>query len=1623
MAELVPIPFSTLLRRAWLELERTGAIFDLPARRFHHPAPDLDTSVTHCGHLADNPLGPAAGPHTQLAQNVALAWLAGARIIELKTVQVNDRLSLSRPCIDMATVGYNTEWSQELRLEQSLAEYVKASMLVEILDAAGVTDASGAHMESAEDAESAEDRHNPQRPPAEARRLKSEACQAFGVRPRPSGRRCFPRAPVRAPVSHTVFDISVGYDLAGIRSAAIGRWLDGMKDASPLVDELRRHIPPELAAYRDLAFRTEIGDSITLSTFHGTPAGEIEAICEYLIAERGFHVVIKLNPPMLGRERVEHLLRDVLGYTGIDVNPAAYGKGLAVADAVQMVRRLQAVAARHRKTVGVKCGNTLEVRNKGGFLKEAVQYLSGQPLHVLHLALVAEWRKALGPELPISFSAGVDAANVADCVAAGLSPVTVCTDLLRPGGYARLWRYLVNLSDRMRAAGATSIPEFIAAWGTSDTSADRSALARRPDATVPSAIRAAILANTETLLGRALADPRYRASHNRQPPRKIGSRLWLFDCINCDKCIPVCPNDANFAFVVTPAETRFRMLEIAGGQWREIDGPSYRITKPQQIATFADACNDCGNCDVFCPEDGGPYIEKPRFFRSVESWRRGGSNAFVLTREHGRPVLLGRFGSETFRLSLDRAASRSVFETERASVVLDRATHEVVAAETRPGTDRTTVDMAYFVAMATLLEGMLDPRRVSFANVGFVADGFSQNRSPAVRQEPAEAEARETRGPRPKSRDPRAKSRVTHIEFILNSQPFRAPVVPGMSLMDVLREQAGLISPKNGCAPQGSCGACTVIVDGRVLPSCAVPAERAAGRHVVTLEGFTARERDVFARAFTVAGAVQCGFCIPGIVVGAKHLIDRNPRPSREEIARALNNHVCRCTGYVKIIDAIELAARALGGEPLPEPDWSGAIGSSLPRMDSERFVLGERPYIDDLQAPGMLTAAFLFSPKPRIRLVRLDTSRAEHHPGVARVVTARDVPGDRHQGLIEKDWPLFIAEGEVTHCIGDILAAAVAEDLRTAREAVGLIRLEYEELAGVFSPEEALAPGAPRLHAGRENLLSRSVVRRGDVDQALARSAFVETRTFRTQMIEHAFLEPESALAVPNAGAIAVYTQGQGVFDDRHQIASFLGWPEDCVHVTLVSNGGAFGGKEDLSIQGQVALMAVLTGRPVKATLTREESIRLHPKRHPMTITLTVGCDREGHLTALRSRIVGDTGAYASVGGKVLERAAGHSGGPYRIPACDIEALAVYTNNLPCGAMRGFGANQAAFAIEGMLDILAERVGLDGWEMRWRNVVDIGDAFCTGQIFDKSVGIRETLLAVKDAYYGARYAGIACGIKNVGIGNGMPEYGHAHVTVNPDETITIRTGFTEMGQGFCTAMIQCFSGATGIDPRKVRVVVDTSRPTPCGMTTASRATVLGGRAVVEAAATLKADLDRSGTLGALAGREYFGEVVVDYTTALEDKTDRPITHMTYGFATQVCILDDDGRLKEFVAAHDVGHVINRTMLEGQIEGSIHMGLGYALTEALELDHGVPTSFALRSLGLLRAKDMPRVRVILVEAHEPEGPFGAKGVGEIGLVPTAPAVAAALHTFDGVRRYSLPMRDSPAARAIRRFRD
>ncbi|TNF71983.1 MAG: selenium-dependent xanthine dehydrogenase [Acidobacteria bacterium] len=865
---------------------------------------------------------------------------------------------------------------------------------------------------------------------------------------------------------------------------------------------------------------------------------------------------------------------------------------------------------------------------------------------------------------------------------------------------------------------------------------------------------------------------------------------------------------------------------------------------------------------------------------------------------------------------------------------------------------------------------------------------------------------------------------MTEIRFTLNGSAQSVDVPAGESLLETLRTRCGVFSTKDGCQPQGQCGCCLALVDGKPKVTCAVPAERVEGAEIVTLEGLADDERELIGRCFSAAAGLQCGYCIPGFALQAKALLDANPQPGREEIARAVNGHLCRCTGYTKILDSIELLARAKRGEVDPEPCRDGRVGSSLARFAGQEMTLGDRPYVDDLVRPAMLHGAVVLSPHARARVSAIDVAAAAAHPGVVAVATAEDVPGERWFGLIRPDWPGFVAVGEEVRCVGDVLAAVAAVDEATARKAAALVEVDYRVLEPVLDPEAAMSEKAPQVNPQHPNVLSHTVVRRGDAAAALEASEHVVTGTWSTQRVEHLYLEPESALVEPvGEGGFRLYTQGQGIFDDRRQVARFLGVDEEKVEVELVPNGGAFGGKEDMSVQAQTALLARITARPVRITLNREESIRIHPKRHPITMRYTVGCDDEGRLTAVRARMIGDTGAYASVGDKVLERAAGHSCGPYRVPHVDVESHAVCTNNPPAGAMRGFGANQAHFAMEGCLDLLAEKTGLDPWEIRWRNALEVGDRVTTGQVLEKSVGLKETLQAVKGPYDEARAAGqavgVACGIKNSGIGNGAREWGKARLVVEKDGTVSLYNGYTEMGQGLLTVLIQCAVEVTGLPPDIFVPRVDSTFALDCGQTTGSRATLFGGRAVEEAAAKLKADLDQGLSLAELAGRTYAGEVLVDDTTAPGQETGEIKTHTAYGFATQICILDEEGVVARVVAAHDVGKAINPALCEGQIEGSVHMGLGYALTEELPCPDGMPATFKLRELGVIRARQMPPVEVVLVEEPEPEGPFGAKGVGEIGLVPTAAAVAGALAAHDGIRRYTLPMKDSPAARAMK----
>jgi xanthine dehydrogenase molybdenum-binding subunit len=887
---------------------------------------------------------------------------------------------------------------------------------------------------------------------------------------------------------------------------------------------------------------------------------------------------------------------------------------------------------------------------------------------------------------------------------------------------------------------------------------------------------------------------------------------------------------------------------------------------------------------------------------------------------------------------------------------------------------------------------------------------------------------------------------LPNVKFTLNGKPAAGSYEPGMHFLEVLREDCGIVSAKNGCAPEGTCGCCAILVDGRPVLACLRRPEQMKGHDVVTLEGVSEEMRSVLSEAFVLEGGVQCGFCIPGILVRASSLLGQGRTDNREAVARALSGHLCRCTGYARIIDAIQTAGEAWnsGGRlPSKEPrrhfffgeefgltrnpafskgNHANGIGRSLSRYRGLEQALGERPFVDDMSVPGMLHAAPVLSAHPRAKVRAIHTSTALAMPGIMRIFTAADVPGQRGTGLTIPDLPVFVAASETTCCVGDMLALVVGDSSFHARQAADRVEVDYEVLPPVTDPFAALESGSPQVHARGNlhecgNLLETTAFARGDVDAALVGSTHVIEQTFHTQPVEPAFLEPEACVALPQGKGVKVHTQSQGSVFDQRQIAQVLKLPLEQVEIALAASGGAFGAKEELSIQAQTALAAFLLQRPVKMVLTRKQSTQLHVKRHPMTMHYTVGADAEGRLLAVRARIVGDAGGYAGTSGKCLLRAACHSCGPYRVPNVDIESTAVFTNNPTSGAMRGFGTNQAHFAMEGIMDLLAERVGVDGYDIRIKNILNPGDAFATGQVMREScLGIRRSLEAVKGIYKSAKYAGIGCGIKSTGIGNGTIDSGHVLIRVVEGGRVEILTGYTELGQGLFTAIRQAVCEETGLSPEIMTILWDKDLGVKCGETWASRATTLSCAAAQRAAGGLAADLKQS-PLEKLIGREYGGDYVCDFTTkpgtpaALEN----PTTHLTFSYATQVVILGENGRIERVVAAHDVGHAINPRLCAEQMEGGVHMGLGYALSENFTSTDGTPDSLLLRDLGIVQAKDMPHVDVILIEVPDEVGGYGAKGVGEIGCVPTAGAVASALHSYDGIRRFHLPMQDSPAA--------
>ena len=896
------------------------------------------------------------------------------------------------------------------------------------------------------------------------------------------------------------------------------------------------------------------------------------------------------------------------------------------------------------------------------------------------------------------------------------------------------------------------------------------------------------------------------------------------------------------------------------------------------------------------------------------------------------------------------------------------------------------------------------------------------------------------------------------------------------SILRYLRDDLHLTSVKDGCS-EGACGTCTVIVDDRAVKSCVLTTKLAVGHTITTIEGLSEEEREAFVYAFGTAGAVQCGFCIPGMVLAGAALIRRCPDPTSTQIAEAIRGNVCRCTGYKRIIVGIKKAAAILRGEeaidPAIEAGESYGVGEQIFRTDVRAKVLGTGQYPDDLDErdfPGLTIASAVRSKYPRARVLSIDAEKARALPGVVGVLTAADVPVNQVGHLIQ-DWDVMIAEGDITRCVGDAIALVVAKDRKTLERAKKLVKVEYEELEPVRNIDEAAASDAPIIHESfnafgnhvvlKNNICQQRHVTRGDAKAALAASAYTVTDTFVTPFTEHAFLEPERAVAAPYKNGVKIWSTDQGAYDTRKECAHMLGWdaePERVVVQTMFVGGG-FGGKEDVSVQHLAALAAYKLNVPVKCFLTREESLAFHPKRHYMRGTFTLGCDEQGHFTGMDCEINFDTGAYASLCGPVLERACTHSVGPYKYQNTDIRGYGYYTNNPPAGAFRGFGVCQSEFALESLIDVLAEKVGIDPWQIRYINAIEPGAVLPNGQIADCSTALKETLEAVKDAYYAhPGRAGIACAMKNAGVGVGLPDKGRCNIRVENGVAV-VYAATSDIGQGCNTVFTQDVAEACGLPRRCIaNGECSTENAPDSGTTSGSRQTVVTGEAVRGAAFLLRDAMlayergeevpegqiraggdgktfhfedgreytvpaeeltpgharvasDPVAALAALEGREFYYEYF-EPTDKLGADVPNAKSHICYGFATHVCILDDDGRPVEFYAAHDSGRVINPIAIQGQIEGGVLMGMGYALTEDFPLKDCVPQA-KYGELGLFRADAIPEIHAIYVERDEQlPVAYGGKGIGEIATIPAAPAVQNAYHAFDGKLRRELPMRDT-----------
>ena len=830
------------------------------------------------------------------------------------------------------------------------------------------------------------------------------------------------------------------------------------------------------------------------------------------------------------------------------------------------------------------------------------------------------------------------------------------------------------------------------------------------------------------------------------------------------------------------------------------------------------------------------------------------------------------------------------------------------------------------------------------------------------------------------------------------------------SLLRYLRDDLRITSAKDGCS-EGACGTCTILFDGEAVKACTLTTKMADGHSIVTVEGLTEWEKRVYDYAFGKAGAVQCGFCIPGMVMAAKGLLDKVPDPSEEEIRFAIRNNICRCTGYVKIVEAINLAARIFREGGLEEEKEEWKIGARVKRPDVREKVLGYGKYPDDLYVDGMLHAVALRSKYPRAKLLSLDKEEALKEEGVVAIFTAQDIPGKKTVGHIVKDWEAMIGIGETTRFLGDPVALVVADTRDHADRAKEKIKVEYEVLPFISSIDEAKKEGAVLVHPEyKGNIAQERHISRGDAEKAIAESDFTYTAVFSTPHTEHAFLEPECALSIPTEEGVRIYSTDQGVYDTQHETAPMLGLPYDKVEVFNCLVGGGFGGKEDVTVQHLSALAAFLLKKPVKMKLSRSESLLFHPKRHPMREKITIGVDKKGRIKGVMAEVEADTGAYQSLCGPVLERACTHASGPYNYQNFKIDGYAYYTNNPPSGAFRGFGVTQTCFGLESSLDRLAEMVGISGWEIRYINAIKPGDELPNGQIADPSTGLKETLEAVKSDYYNNEIVGIACAMKNAGVGVGLPDYGRVTLKVE-DSKVIIKCAGSCIGQGLWSVLKQIVADVSGIDGDDIIVEKANTFAPDSGTTSGSRHTTITGEAARRASLLIKKELEGK-TLKDLEGEEYYAEYL-GKTDKLGSPLPHPVSHVAYGYATQLCVLNkESGKIEKMIAAHDVGRAINPLSLEGQIEGGVVMGMGYALRERYRLDKCRPIE-KYGSLGLFRADELPPIEAKVIEKEGLDVASGAIGVGEITCIPTAPAIANAYRKLDGIERNSLPLQNTP----------